>query len=293
VKEKGRGTTSRSRSRGRRSYAVVSADPMLSLNVTKVGRRRDRGEATTTGANAPTTTGYTAGGETTLKRPPKTAAVQVTCHPGQCAETMRLARERVNLRNLGISELRPQRARTGALLLEVPGADGAARADAVAREMQEALIDREGIVISRPQQLRPRRSESKTWRTRSPRPKLRRRSLITANVGSPRSALVPSEQGQTGWAWVRCPLVAANRLMRRGHLTLGWTRARLELLPERPTTCFRCLQTGHVRAVCPNETDRGDLCYRCGVDGHLARNCASQPRCPLCVEPGETTIIVW
>jgi len=51
----------------------------------------------------------------------------------------------------------------------------------------------------------------------------------------------------------------------------------MEFLPERPTTCFRCLQVGHVRAVCPNEIDRGDTCYRCGVSGHLARDCTTPP----------------
>jgi len=38
----------------------------------------------------------------------------------------------------------------GALLLEIPGTDGTVKADALAREMQEILRDREGMVISRP-----------------------------------------------------------------------------------------------------------------------------------------------
>jgi len=90
-----------------------------------------------------------------------------------------------------------------------------------------------------------------------------------------------------GTAWVRCPLVTANRLAKRGRLTLGWTRVRLELLSDRPTTCFRCLQAGHVRAVCPGgNADRADLCYRCGVAGHQARNCTAPPCCPLCKGSG-------
>jgi len=47
------------------------------------------------------------------RRPPKTAAVQVTCPPDQYASTLRLARERVSLQELGIPELRPRRAKTG------------------------------------------------------------------------------------------------------------------------------------------------------------------------------------
>jgi len=85
-----------------------------------------------------------------LKRPPRTAAVQVTCPPGQSAVTMRLARERVDFKKLGIDEMRPRRARTGTLVLEIPGTNGAAKADVLAREMQEALRDREGVAITRP-----------------------------------------------------------------------------------------------------------------------------------------------
>jgi len=76
--------------------------------------------------------------------------MQVTCPPDQYADTMRLARKRVNLWDLGIGELRPHRARTGALLLEVAGTDGSARVDALAQGLREALRDRERVTISRP-----------------------------------------------------------------------------------------------------------------------------------------------
>jgi len=74
----------------------------------------------------------------------------VACPPGQYAETMRLARERVNIKELGIPELKPRRARTGALLLEIPGADGGLKASALADKLRVALGDREGVRISRP-----------------------------------------------------------------------------------------------------------------------------------------------
>jgi len=63
---------------------------------------------------------------------------------------MRLARERMDIRGLGIAELRPRRARTGALLLKVPGPEGANKADALAGALREALLERAEVAINRP-----------------------------------------------------------------------------------------------------------------------------------------------
>jgi len=86
----------------------------------------------------------------TLKKLPRTAAIQVACPAGEVAETMRLARERIKLEELGVRDLRPKRARTGALLLEIPGADSNKLADTLAAKMRETLADRSGVVITRP-----------------------------------------------------------------------------------------------------------------------------------------------
>jgi len=220
----------------------------------------------------------------TIKRPPKTAAVQISCPPGKCGEAMRLAKERMDFRGLGIKDLRPRRARTGALLLEIPGAEGAAKADAL--EMKEALKDQEGVKISRPvktAELRLKDLEDSIS------------AVEIANMIADEGECVPDEirvgpirQGlnRLGTAWVRCPMITANRLLRKGRLTLGWTRVRIELLPERTTTCYLCLQPGHVRATCPGGKDRAGLCYRCGEAGHLASTCSAPPRCPVCADLG-------
>ncbi|XP_039303448.1 uncharacterized protein LOC120357344 [Solenopsis invicta] len=79
-------------------------------------------------------------------RPPTTAAVTVTCaDPAAYAQVLKTARERVNLTSLGIEDLRPRRAVTGALILEVKGADNATKADALAEGIREALGDREDV----------------------------------------------------------------------------------------------------------------------------------------------------
>lgn len=45
-------------------------------------------------------------------------------------------------------------------------------------------------------------------------------------------------------AWVRCPLVAANKLAKKGAIRVRWSRARVELLPAHPLQCFKCLEGG-------------------------------------------------
>jgi len=222
-----------------------------------------------------------------MKKPPKTAVVQISCPPGQYAETMKLAREKVNLRGLGIEGVRPRKSKTGALLLEIPGGDGATRAEALVKELREALKDREGVSVTR---------SIKTAEIRV--------NDIEDSVSAAEIAEALADQGQCqvdevrvgpirtgsnrlGTAWIRCPLTAASRIMRGGRLTVGWTRVRLELLPERPTTCYRCMRKGHVRAECPEGEVNEGLCYRCGEPGgHLAGNCTAPPRCILCRDTG-------
>jgi len=200
----------------------------------------------------------------------------VTCPPDQYANTLRLAWERVSLRELGILELRPRRAKTGALLLEIAGANRATKTEALAGELREALKNREGVIVTRPIKTAEIRVKD-----------------IMDSISAVEVAEAVAEQGKCsvaeirvgpvrlGTAWVRCPLVAANRLARRGPLTLaGWSRARIESLPERPVTCFRCLRAGHVRAACPGGEDRSDACYSCGTSGHLARDCGAPPQVP-------------
>ncbi|XP_029178739.1 serine/arginine-rich splicing factor RS2Z33-like [Nylanderia fulva] len=58
------------------------------------------------------------------------------------------------------------------------------------------------------------------------------------------------------------------------------------MLEARPLQCYKCLEGGHVRARCPNNTDRSGRCYRCGEKGHAARNCTADVKCPVCADKG-------
>lgn len=88
----------------------------------------------------------------TVRRGPRalrTAAITVTCPEGGYGEVIRAARQKVDLAALGIPGLRPKRVQTGALILEIPGPEGAAKAEALADRMRTALSGIEGVRVAR------------------------------------------------------------------------------------------------------------------------------------------------
>lgn len=89
-----------------------------------------------------------------------------------------------------------------------------------------------------------------------------------------------------GIAWVKCPLTAANKILEKRRLQIGWANARVQLLDARPLQCFRCLEGGHVKEQCRSEVDRSSRCYRCGEEGHKAQTCLAPPKCPVCSDLG-------
>ncbi|KYN22291.1 hypothetical protein ALC57_05327 [Trachymyrmex cornetzi] len=72
------------------------------------------------------------------------------------------------------------------------------------------------------------------------------------------------------------PTGTTGKIQKYKRIRIGRTMARVELLPERATQCFRCLETGHVRDQYQSGKDRGMICYRCRQEGHLARACIEQ-----------------
>jgi len=207
--------------------------------------------------------------------------VQITCPEGEKAETMRLARVRINLSEIGIREMKPRRARTGALLLEIPGAEGPQLDDALADQLRTVLADKQGVTVTRPQktaEIRVRNLEDSISADEI--------AAVLAERGGchPEKILVgPIQQTPNGMgsAWVRCSLTAANTVVRGGPLTIGWTRVKVEMLPERPLRCYKCWGKEHVRATCTSTEDRTGACYRCGENGHAARDCRAPVRCAI------------
>lgn len=85
----------------------------------------------------------------------------------------------------------------------------------------------------------------------------------------------------TQTAIITMAAVDANKMIKVGHLRVGWVRCRVR---ERlaPTRCYKCLDFGHTASHCASTTDRTGLCLRCGLKGHMAKNCSAKPKCLIC-----------
>ncbi|EFN82477.1 hypothetical protein EAI_09436, partial [Harpegnathos saltator] len=69
-------------------------------------------------------------------------------------------------------------------------------------------------------------------------------------------------------------------------LIIGWGRAQVRVLEDRPLQCCKCLHFGHMAATCQTENGLAGRCFRCGGAGHVAQGCAAAVRCPLCDKEG-------
>ncbi|KYN16705.1 hypothetical protein ALC57_11023 [Trachymyrmex cornetzi] len=159
---------------------------------------------------------------------------------------MRLARDNIDLASMGIEALKPRRARTGVLLLEISGgAAGADKANILAQRLLDltANINDNDVVISRPEKMAE-------LRLRDLEASLSSRDIYTrlAELGecSPvdirLGSIAETPRGLSS-LWVRCPLRAAVRIAKTPRVRIGWTAVRVELLPDRGVHCLWPLWT--------------------------------------------------
>lgn len=221
-------------------------------------------------------------------RPPRMVAITLTAvgeGEGALAKAMAKVRRELVLEDFGIAELRPKRAMTGGLVLEVPGPEGAPKADKLARRMEEVL---EGTDV---RVARPRKSgEVRLHGLDDSVTEDEARDALAAAGGCPAEdirvgKIRPSSAG-LGSIWAQLPLVAVRKLASGGKVRVGWVAARVEVLAARPIQCYRCLEIGHTRLRCTSDVDRSGKCYRCGQSGHRASECSAGPKCPLCTDLG-------
>lgn len=86
------------------------------------------------------------------KRPPRPSAVVLTPPPDgnvSMAEVMTEVRSRIRLSDFDLERVRPRRAVTGGMILEIPGQDAAPKADRLAARISEVLAGK-GVGVSRP-----------------------------------------------------------------------------------------------------------------------------------------------
>jgi hypothetical protein len=209
-------------------------------------------------------------------------------------KAMSLTKRTINLSDLDIEVVKPRKADTEALLLEITGEDADRKASRLAERMAEVLRDYPVKVTV------PRRTAE--LRVSGLEDSVTLEEVVTAvakaggccayevNVGVIRTA-----PRRLGSVWIRCPLTAARKINsstgRRGDDPsigkhhIGWTAARVSPLQMRGLQYYKCLELGHVRRDCKSMVDRSDLCYRCGMDGHSAKDCLARlPKCPVCAD---------
>jgi len=90
----------------------------------------------------------------TTRRPPRTAAVALTCVEDTIsyAKALRRAREGISLQDLGIEETRVRCVITGGFLIEISSEGMKEKADSLSEKMKEILKDT-GVKIERPMRM--------------------------------------------------------------------------------------------------------------------------------------------
>ncbi|XP_018404618.1 PREDICTED: uncharacterized protein LOC108781203 [Cyphomyrmex costatus] len=221
------------------------------------------------------------------RRAPRMAAIQISCRGDiSHAQVMSIAKQRVDIGALGIEDIRPRKARTGALLLEIPGKEGQRKADSLAVEMRRALQDHEDVLISRPEKMVELRLRDLEASVSADDVRSRVVELTGCDSNSVKVGEINISFNGLGTLWLRCPVVAANKLAKERRIRIGWTMVRVDMLPDRPLQCYRCLEVGHVRSQCRGPVDRSDRCYRCSGVGHIAKNCLLDAFCAICEDRG-------
>nr|XP_034190727.1 uncharacterized protein LOC117609010 [Osmia lignaria] len=179
-----------------------------------------------------------------VARPPKKAAVTLTLAPeakATYAEVMATARKKVDLKTIGITEIRRRRAVTGGLVLEIRGEERTERAAALVGRLQEVFGGTE-VRVSRPMKMGEMRLSGLDD---SVSPVEVAAALAAVGGCGPADVEVGEiriSPARLGTVWAKCPLTALSNIAASGRILVGWSSARVEALPVRPLQCFRCLE---------------------------------------------------
>ncbi|KMQ89668.1 hypothetical protein RF55_10680 [Lasius niger] len=227
--------------------------------------------------------------EGTFRRAPRSAAVTIKSdQPNFYAGALKMAREKIDLSKLGIESSRIKKASNGGIIIEIPGRDGAEKAENLMTKLQEVM--KEGKIeatVKRPtikEELRVFGFDESVSEDdiRKVICELRKCLSKDVEVGKIRQTF-----NQSYSAWARCPLAAAIQTAAGGKFRLGWTIAKVELLKARPVQCYKCWQYDHMRGTCTAKVDRSNACFNCGKHGHALMDCRAKSHCVVCEGNGK------
>lgn len=156
---------------------------------------------------------------------PKTTAVVLTVPTGEkhtYAKVMPMARKKISLEEIEIPYLEMKRARTGNLILWVPGENSAAKANSLASRLVE-VVQPYGAWVTRPAKRAVLRIEGLDEIV--PTSNIAAVAAIAALGGCPDGEVkvgeirrIPSGSGQI---WAQCPIKAAIRVAKVGEVGVG------------------------------------------------------------------------
>lgn len=172
-----------------------------------------------------------------------TAAIIINCAPEKGEEVMKEARRKINLQEIGIMEgMKCRRAITGAILFEIEGKEKEEKARILEGKLRETFLGREEVKVYR----LVKTTEIKIMNMEeSPTSGQIVEAVVKmggCNFTEVRIGRLKINGNELATAWVRCPVTAANRIMEKGGMRIGWVKAKTTVLRARPLQCFRSMQ---------------------------------------------------
>ncbi|XP_017885273.1 uncharacterized protein LOC108628091 [Ceratina calcarata] len=202
-------------------------------------------------------------------------------------EIIKEGKLKINISELGITDIRPRYSMTGGMILEIPGNEADDKATSLAEKMN-TLFTGKGVRISCPRKMKEIiiSGLDVSVNTEEITDAI---SSVTNSKEDIRIGKIHKNNRGAATVWVKCSEKIAVKLINMGRISIGWSKAKVIETEKRPIQCYRCWEFGHVRDNCNNKdkTDRSTWCYICGASNHSIQACqAPSPECCLCKERG-------
>ncbi|KAI4472529.1 hypothetical protein M0802_016733 [Mischocyttarus mexicanus] len=217
------------------------------------------------------------------------AVVSVTCaEGGSYRDALLKAREKIDLKDLGVDSFKIRRGVTGSFIFKLKGAECKGKASKFAEALSKALPEAKVALPKRTGEFVLCGLDAGV--TREEIVKSMKGLVVGLESCDVRVGDIYPGKGRLGQVCVSAPLSAIKEIMKAGSISVGWSKAKIRPLTKRPLRCFRCQARGHVGAYCPSPVSRVGLCHRCGEEGHYAAACRNKLCCSVCKDAGRTAV---